>query len=196
MNTIRMTGGLILLAVAALLAVLTVTLPPEDMMFMIGDANVPLVPAVALGIVGIWLVVTAGRRQATTTSRVEPKQPPVTSEPEKVARNKRLEAMGWGLFLIMLGGFSLVPHEQIPKGLWSIGLGTIMLGLNVARYSNGIKMSGFTTFLGLLALLTGIAQLLGFASLEGALFLIILGAYLLIRPWFDRRQLFGKIQEG
>jgi len=196
MNTVRMTGGLILLAVAVLLAVLTVTLPPENMMFMIGDANLPIVPAIVLGIVGVWLVVTSGRSEKATTSRVEPEKPAVTADPEKVALNKRLEAIGWGLFLIMLGGFSLVPHEQIPKGYWSVGLGIIMLGLNATRYAYGIKMSGFTTFLGILSLLTGIAQLLGFASLEGALFLIILGAYLLIRPWFDRRQLFGKVEEG
>lgn len=48
--------------------------------------------------------------------------------------NKRLENVAWGLFLNMLGGFSLVPDEVIPKGLWSIGIGLIMLGLNLARY--------------------------------------------------------------
>ena len=38
-------------------------------------------------------------------------------------------------------------------------------------------------------------QLAGMEMLEGALFLIILGAYILIKPWFDKRQLFwGKIQ--
>jgi hypothetical protein len=57
-------------------------------------------------------------------------------------------------------------------------------------------MSGFTTFLGILALLGGIAELLGFTSLEGALLLIILGAYLILKPWFDKRQLFGKAEEG
>ena len=196
MNTVRMTGGLILLALAVLLAVLTAILPPENMMFMIGDANVPLVPAIVMGVVGIWLMARSGRSGRATTSRVEPKKATATAEPEKAALNKRLEAIGWGLFLIMLGGFSLVPHEQIPEGYWSVGLGIIMLGLNATRYVYGIRMSGFTTFLGLLALVTGITELLGFTSLEGALFLIILGAYLLVRPWFDRRQLFGKVEEG
>ena len=83
---------------------------------------------------------------------------------------------------------------------WAVGhvgffgvLGIIFLGLNAARYYNGIKMSGFTTFLGLLSLLTGITQLLGFAALDGAFFLIILGAYLILKPWFDKHQLFGKV---
>ncbi len=113
---------------------------------------------------------------------------------EKAALNKRLEAAGWGCFLIMLGGFALVPNEIVPKGLWSIGVGIIMLGLNVARYLNHIKMSGFTTFLGILAIVSGLAEMIGLKALDGAAFLIILGAYLILKPWFDQRQLFGKAE--
>jgi hypothetical protein len=91
----------------------------------------------------------------------------------------------------MLGGFAFIPGEQIPDGIWSVGVGLIMLGLNAARYYYGIKMSSFTTILGLLALLGGAAELMGFYSLDGAFLLIILGAYLILKPWFDKRQLFG-----
>ena len=117
-------------------------------------------------------------------------------DPEKAALNKRLETAGWGFFLIMAGGFALVPEAVIPKGLWSIGLGLIFLGLNAARYLNGIRMSGFTTFLGILSLVGGIVQLLGWRSMDGAFFLILLGAYLLLKPWFDKRQLFGKAEQS
>jgi hypothetical protein len=96
----------------------------------------------------------------------------------------------------MLGGFALVPRELIPKGVWPIGVGIIMLGLNVARYFYKIKMSGFTTFLGILSLLGGIAELFGMTSLEGPFLLIILGAYLILKPWFEKRQLFGKAEES
>jgi hypothetical protein len=92
--------------------------------------------------------------------------------------------------------FILIPGDQFPKGWWSIGVGAIMLGLNVARYVNGIKMSGFTTFLGILSIISGVLQLAGLDMLGGAIFLIILGAYLLIKPWFDKRQLFGKAEEA
>ena len=115
---------------------------------------------------------------------------------EKKMLNKRLESIGWGCFLIMLGGFALVPEAVVPKGLWSIGVGVIMLGLNIARYLNKIKMSGFTTFLGVIAVISGFMQLLGVHSFEGAILLIILGAYLIIKPYFDKRQLFGKAEEG
>ncbi len=96
----------------------------------------------------------------------------------------------------MLGGFMLVPHDVVAKGFWSIGVGVIMLGLNAARYFYNIKMSGFTTFLGALSLAGGIAELLGMTSLEGAFLLIILGAYLILKPWFDKHQLFGKAEES
>jgi len=187
MNKSRFIWGIVCLALAGALAVLNFVLPPDSMMFMVGNANIPLLPPVILGIVGIFLL--------ATPSRAEPAAVPA-SDPDKVALNKRLETIGWGCFLIMLGGFALVPHDVIPKGVWSIGVGLIMLGLNAARYVNKIKMSGFTTVLGVLSVISGLLQLSGMQAVEGAILLIILGAYLLVRPWFDKRQLFGKAEQS
>lgn len=117
-------------------------------------------------------------------------------DPEKAALNKRLETIGWGCFLIMLGGFMFMPKNQVPDGLWSIGVGLIMLGLNAARYFNKIRMSGFTTVLGIISVLGGVVQLFGVKGLEGAFLLIIIGAYLVLKPWFDRRRLFGKAEQA
>jgi uncharacterized membrane protein len=194
MNKSRLIWGIICLVLAGLLAVLNATLPPENMMFMIGDRNLPIVPAIVLAIVGVFLLATAGGGEQVVAEEAPPE---MVRDEAKAALNKRLETIGWGLFLIMLGGFSFIPHEQIPKGYWSIGVGLIMLGLNLARYLNKIRMSGFTTFLGILSLVSGVAQLFFTSySLDTALFLIILGAYFLLKPWFDRRQLFGKAEEA
>lgn len=125
------------------------------------------------------------------TSRPEP-----ATNAEKAALNKRLETMFWGLFLIMLGGWAFIPEETAPKGLWSIGFGLILLGLNAARYFNQIRMSGFTTFLGILSLLGGLADMAGWADLNGSLLLIILGAYLIVKPWFEERKIFGKAEQS
>ena len=57
-------------------------------------------------------------------------------------------------------------------------------------------MSGFTTILGILSVLGGLAELLGWTSLDGALLLIILGVYLIFKPWFEQRQLFGKAEHS
>jgi hypothetical protein len=193
MNKTNLIWGIICLVIASALTVANLTLPPESLMFQIGDRNMPWVPPVVLGIVGIVLLATAGEAEKETAQAA---QPQIVQDPQKATLNKRLETMAWGLFLIMLGGFALVPDETIPKGIWAIGVGAIMLGLNAARYYYQIKMSGFTAFLGILSLLGGITELIGWTSLEGGLLLIILGAYLIIKPWFEKQRLFGKAEEG
>lgn len=193
MNKGQLIGGGICLGLAILLAVLNFTLPPEDLMFQIGDQNLPWVPPVILAIVGAWLLFSGFRSRAESEDK-QAKE--ITLDPDKAALNKRLETFAWGLFLVMLGGFILVPGDQFPKGWWSIGVGVIMLGLNLSRYFMHIRMSGFTTFLGIVAIISGVLELAGWDMLEGALFLIILGAYLLLKPWFDKRQLFGKAEQS
>lgn len=193
MNRGRFIGGIICVAIAGLLTVLNFTLPPEDLMFTVGDQNMPWVPVAILGVVGVLLLAFSLRGSEETDT--EPK-PEIVLDESKAALNKRLETIGWGFFLIMLGGFAFVPYETVNKGFWSIGVGVIMLGLNAARYMNGIKMSGFTTALGIISLVSGTLQLLGWNMYEGGLLLIILGAYVLLKPWFDKQQLFGKAEEA
>ena len=135
-------------------------------------------------------------QQGENAMTVQTSQPVSAIDPEKAALNKRLETSFWGLFLIMLGGWAFIPEETAPKGLWSIGVGLIMLGLNATRYFNKIRMSGFTTILGILALLGGIGDMLGWADLNGAFLLIILGAYLILKPWFEQQKLFGKAEDS
>ena len=190
----RLIGGIACLVLAAVLGVLYFTLPADKLMYNVGDENVPWLPAVLFAVVGVVLLASAGLGRQPAGPR-EPR-PARAIDPEKAALNKRLESIGWGCFLIMAGGFLLVPGTLIPKGLWSIGVGLIMLGLNVARYLKGIRLSGFTTFLGILSVLGGSLQLLGWAEIEGAFLLIILGAFLLVKPWFDKRQIFGKAEEA
>jgi hypothetical protein len=128
-------------------------------------------------------------------SEQTPKPTPVV-DPEKAALNKRLETAFWGLFLIMLGGQFLLKNLNLPEGIWDVGIGLIFLGLNAARYFNGLRMSGFTTFLGILALVGGLAQMIFKFDFGGALLLIVLGAYLILKPWFDQRGLFGKAEQS
>ncbi len=125
---------------------------------------------------------------------VETQKPEAQIDPEKAELNKRLESIAWGLFLVMIGGFALIPHGLIHQGWWSIGVGAIMLGLNAARYLNHLRMSGFTTVLGILSVIGGVVQLFGVENVEGAFLLIILGAYFIIKPWLEQRKLFGKAE--
>jgi len=194
MNKSKLIWGIICLVIAAGLAVLNLTLPEEDLMFQIGDVNMPWVPPAVLGIIGIILLATASQPEEVEMKEEVKKE--VNIDPEKAALNKRMETIAWGAFLIMLGGFMFVPEEIIKGGWWSIGVGLIFLGLNVARYFNGLKMSGFTTFLGVISIIGGVLDLVLVQEIDGAVFLIVLGGYLILKPWFEKRQLFGKAEQG
>lgn len=191
MNRGRLAGGIICLVIAGLLILANLRLPTENLKFMIGSVNMPWVPPIALGIVGIVLLATAGRPQAAADQTLRG----LAINPERADLNKRLESVAWGCFLILLGGFMFVPEEIVRGGWWSIGVGLIMLGLNLGRYFNGLRMSGFTTFLGIVSISGGVLDLFGLEGVNGAILFIVLGGYLILKPWFDQRQLFGKAEQ-
>jgi hypothetical protein len=186
--------GIICLVIAAGLTVANLTLPENEVVFMVGDINMPWTPPVVLAIVGVVLLSTANEKEGDKMEE-EAKQE-ITVDPEKVAMNKNLERVAWGAFLIMLGGFMFVPNEVVKGGWWSIGVGLIFLGLNAARYFNGLRMSGFTTFLGILSIIGGILDLVGMEGVNGAVLLIVLGGYIILKPYFEKRQLFGKAEQS
>ena len=93
---------------------------------------------------------------------MQAKQSLENRDTRKTELNRRLDEIGWGLFLIMIGVIWIVPGAQLPHGTWLIGVAVIMLGLNAVRYLNGIKMSRFTIALGLLALAAGMGSRFGF----------------------------------
>ncbi len=188
MNKSKLIWGIICLVIAGGLAVANLALPPEDLMFQVGDINMPWIPPIVLGIVGVVLLATVNQPE-------ERKEEP-DIDTERAALNKRLETMAWGAFLIMLGGFMFVPEEIIKGGWWSIGVGLIFLGLNAARYFSGLRMSGFTTFLGIVSVIGGVLDLVGMEGVNGAVLIIVLGGYLIAKPYFEKRQLFGKAEES
>jgi hypothetical protein len=132
----------------------------------------------------------------TTSNLGEEKKTASSIDPQKAALNKNLETAAWGCFLIMLGGFFFVPDSLVKGGVWSIGVGLILLGLNAVRYFNGIRMSGFTTFLGIISVIGGVLELVGVKGIDGAVFLIVLGSYLVLKPYFEKQKLFGKAEEN
>lgn len=191
MNKSKLIWGIVCLVIAGGLAVANLTLPPENLMFQVGNQNMPWIPPVVLGIVGIILLATVNQTEEEPEAKAV-----IQADSEKAALNKRLETIAWGCFLIMLGGFMFVPEEIVQGGWWSIGVGLIFLGLNGARYFNGLRMSGFTTFLGVISVIGGILDLIATQDFGGAIFLIVLGGYLVLKPWFDKRQIFGKAEHA
>jgi len=105
--------------------------------------------------------------------------------------NHRFEALAWGAFFVWWGITELFP--SLPEGMGAVGIGLILLGLNVARSLNGISASGFTTTLGILALVLGGLELaqpvlrLPFELPVFAILLIALGVIFLGRELVQTR---------
>ena len=101
--------------------------------------------------------------------------------------NPDLGTIAWGALFILWGITEMIP--SLPEGTGAIGIGIILVGINLARSWKGQPTSGFTTTLGILALLLGALQLASpflhlsfelpiFAILLLALGLILLGSAL------------------
>ncbi len=96
-----------------------------------------------------------------------------------------LEAIAWGAIFILWGITELLP--SLPKGTGTVGIGVILIGINLARSWKGQPASGFTTTLGVLALLLGGLELarpylhLSFELPIFAILLLALGSITLMR---------------
>ncbi len=109
---------------------------------------------------------------------------------ETTAENRILETLAWGALFIWLGIWWIAPEDSpmFPAGTGAVGVGIILLGLNVARWLKGVSINLCSTVLGATFLILGGMKLTcGFLncqscnpSLPGVL-LIVLGTVLLTR---------------
>ncbi len=101
---------------------------------------------------------------------------------------RRLDAIGWGLFFIMIGVLWLLPDEVLPgnKG-WlaaAVGVGVILLGVHGIRLLFGIRPSGGAVVVGVLALVYGVTGFYGIEIPVFAVAFILIGAGII---FFARR---------
>ena len=114
-------------------------------------------------------------------------QPHKSQDPKKKALDQRLDALGSGLFLIMIGGLWLAPEGWVPEGTWLIGTGVIILGLMFIRYINDIKVNGFWLVVGLIALGFGVSDVFGLDVPVFPILLIIIGVHILLKPLLQKK---------
>ncbi len=105
--------------------------------------------------------------------------------------NRNFDAIAWGALLIWWGITELV--ASLPDGAGLIGIGMILIGVNVARGLSGVPISRFSTTLGILALVWGGLELVGvlislpFELPVFAILLIVLGLIILEPELTGRR---------
>jgi hypothetical protein len=105
----------------------------------------------------------------------------------KVLLDKRIAALFWALMFILAGAIWLFPDARIPNGTWLIGIGAILLSLNVVRLVKGIPVHVLPSVLGVLALGAGLAAYVGLELPLVALTLIAIGASIILESLTARR---------
>jgi len=92
-------------------------------------------------------------------------------DPKKKAIVDKINGIGFALFITMIGGLLLVPKGILPGGTWLIGVGLIMIGSNIARLRNDIRLYHCTLVLGIILLIAGI---MSFSYIKIPIFPILL----------------------
>jgi hypothetical protein len=82
---------------------------------------------------------------------------------DKQILNRRYETAAWGSIFLLIGVLSLIPGGQ--DGMLVLGVGIVLIGLNLARHQSNIPTNGATILLGILTL--------------------ALGAVAMLRPWLE-----------
>lgn len=98
---------------------------------------------------------------------------------------EKLDQIGWGVFLAMIGVIWLLP--RVPQGTWLIGTGVLLLLLNVIRVRMGIQWSWVSVLLGALALACGLGDLTGIDVPLFPICLLLVGTTLILKPLFSVR---------
>ncbi|MCP4679497.1 MAG: hypothetical protein GY854_29200 [Deltaproteobacteria bacterium] len=97
----------------------------------------------------------------------------IENQTENMAR--RIDAIGWALFFVMIGCLWMVPAKTLPESTWLVGVGLIMLGSNAARRVFGLGAVGWTLVVGLIALAAGVSGLFGVALPVFPILIVICG---------------------
>lgn len=128
--------------------------------------------------------------EAEESEHAAPAVTPRAESREGEQARRRLDEVGWGVFLMMIGAIALVP--SVPDGTWLTGTGLLLLLLNAARYRRFGDWSGVSTLLGVVALVAGLGQLSGVDVPLFAICAVVLGASLVLAPLLKRGRPHGE----
>jgi uncharacterized membrane protein len=94
--------------------------------------------------------------------------------------NKVLDGLAWGSFFILLGLVWFVSSSySIDAGAYvAIGVGIILIAVNLIRLRVGTKISKFSLFIGLIAFALGGAGILGYSLDLVPMIIILIGLFI------------------
>lgn len=105
--------------------------------------------------------------------------------------NKVLDGLAWGLFFILLGLVWIISaSHSIDAGTYvAVGVGIILIAINLVRMGVGIKVSKFSLFIGLIAFALGGAGIIGYSLDLVPMIIILIGLFIIaeglqkVRNW-------------
>ena len=98
----------------------------------------------------------------------------------------RLDDIGWALLFLMSGAILVAPGISHPWAAWFIGVGVILLGLNLVRYASGLRFHVLTAGCGAIVAAAGVGAYLGIDVPILALVLLLIGVLILAEPLVKR----------
>jgi hypothetical protein len=103
---------------------------------------------------------------------------------------RMLTTIAWGLFFVLVGGAWLYGETfHFDTGtIIAIGVGLILIGLNLARSSLGGQVSRFSLGIGILALLIGLARYAGVKVDILPLVIIMVGLFIIAEAFVAVRR--------
>ena len=95
-------------------------------------------------------------------------------------KNKLLNGVAWGAFFVVLGiGWLASIAYTIDVGAFiAVGVGIILVAINLARINLGISLSKFSLFIGLIALALGVAGIIGYSLPLIPTVIVIVGLFI------------------
>jgi hypothetical protein len=95
--------------------------------------------------------------------------------------NKVLDGIAWGCFFILLGFVWFASTlRSIDTGAYvAVGIGVILIAINLTRSGVGIRVSKFSLFIGVLAFALGAAGLIGYSLQLVPTIIVLIGLFIL-----------------
>lgn len=98
----------------------------------------------------------------------------------------RLDDVGWALLFLMSGAVLAIPGIPHPWAAWFIGVGAILIAINLARYASGLRVNVLITGCGAIATAAGVGAYVGIELPVLALVLLLIGVVILAEPLVKR----------
>ncbi len=105
---------------------------------------------------------------------------------ERKRLSGRLDDVGWALLFLMSGAILVAPGIPNPWAAWFIGVGAILIGLNLVRHAWGLRFHVLTAGCGAIAAAAGVGAYVGIDVPMLALVLLLIGVLILVEPVVKR----------